>query len=388
MIKQKNLIFTTSKIEIHFMQKPNKYYIISGEASGDLHGSNLMKSILKKDPTAEFRFWGGDLMQSVGGTLVKHYRDLAFMGFLEVALNLRTILRNIKFCKKDIKNYHPDVLILVDYPGFNLRIAKFAKSLGIKVVYYISPQLWAWKEGRVETIKKYVDEMLVILPFEKDFYKKHGVEAHFVGHPLLDAISDLKEINADDFRRENGLNEKEIIALLPGSRKQEIRKMLGVMLSVRHNFPHYQFVIAGAPSLPKEFYAEFLTDDVHFMSNKTYDLLRCSKVALVTSGTATLETALLKTPEVVCYRGSWVSYQIAKRLVKHIKFISLVNLIMDKEVVKELIQNDLNTENLTQELHKILEPTHREKLLAEYQKLHLLLGGEGASDRASEIIVK
>lgn len=365
-----------------------KYYIIAGEASGDLHGSNLMKSILKKDPTAEFRFWGGDLMQSVGGTLVKHYRDLAFMGFLEVILNLRTILRNIKFCKKDIETYRPDVLILVDYPGFNLRIAKFAKSLGIKVVYYISPQLWAWKEGRVETIKKYVDEMLVILPFEKDFYKKHGVETHFVGHPLLDAISGLKPINANDFRQENGLNEKEIIALLPGSRKQEIRKMLGVMLSVRQNFPDYQFVIAGAPSLSKEFYTEFLADDVHFVSNKTYDLLRCSKVALVTSGTATLETALLKTPEVVCYRGSWVSYQIAKRLVKHIKFISLVNLIMDKEVVKELIQNDLNTENLTQELNKILEPTHREQLLAEYDKLHLLLGGEGASDRASEVIVK
>lgn len=367
---------------------PKKYYIIAGEASGDLHGSNLMKSILKKDPTAEFRFWGGDLMQSVGGTLIKHYKDLAFMGFLEVVLNLRTILRNIKFCKKDIETYRPDVLILVDYPGFNLRIAKFAKSLGIKVVYYISPQLWAWKEGRVETIKKYVDEMLVILPFEKDFYKKHGVEAHFVGHPLLDAISGLKEINADDFRRENGLNNKKIIALLPGSRKQEIRKMLGIMLSVRQNFPHHQFVIAGAPSLPKEFYAEFLTDDVYFVSNKTYDLLRCSDAALVTSGTATLETALLKTPEVVCYRGSWVSYQIAKRLVKHIKFISLVNLIMDKEIVKELIQNDLNTQNLTQELNKILEPTHREKLLAEYKKLHLLLGGEGASDRASEVIVK
>lgn len=370
------------------MQKSNKYYIIAGEASGDLHASNLMKAILKKDPNAEFRFWGGDLMQSVGGTLVKHYRDLAFMGFLEVALNLRTILRNIKFCKKDIENYHPDVLILVDYPGFNLRIAKFAKLLGIRVVYYISPQLWAWKEGRVETIRKYVDEILVILPFEKDFYKKHGIEAYFVGHPLLDAISGLKEIKSDDFKQENGLNAKKIIALLPGSRKQEIRKMLGLMLSIRSKFPNYQFVIAGAPSLPKEFYNEFLTDDVRFVSNKTYDLLRCSDAALVTSGTATLETALLKTPEVVCYRGSWISFQIAKRLVKHIKFISLVNLIMDKEVVKELIQNDLTTENLERELQKVLEPTHREKLLMEYEKLHLLLGGEGASDRAAEVIVK
>lgn len=370
------------------MQKPNKYYIISGEASGDLHASNLMKAILRKDPTAEFRFWGGDLMQSVGGTLVKHYRDLAFMGFLEVIQNLGTILKNIKFCKEDIKNYQPHTLILVDYPGFNLRIAKFAKSLGIRVVYYISPQLWAWKEGRVETIKKYVDEMLVILPFEKDFYKKHGVEAHFVGHPLLDAISGLKPIDADDFRRENGLNDKEIIALLPGSRKQEVRGMLGVMLSVVPFFPNYQFVIAGAPSLPKEFYNEFLTNDVHFVSNKTYDLLRCSRAALVTSGTATLETALLKIPEVVCYRGSWVSYQIAKRLVKHIQYISLVNLIMNKEVVKELIQNDLNTNNLTQELKKILSEEPRTQMLEEYDKLHLLLGGEGASDRAAEVIVR
>lgn len=375
-------------METNFMQKPNKYYIISGEASGDLHASNLMKAILRKDPTAEFRFWGGDLMQSVGGTLVKHYRDLAFMGFLEVIQNLGTILKNIKFCKEDIKNYQPHTLILVDYPGFNLRIAKFAKSLGIRVVYYISPQLWAWKEGRVETIKKYVDEMLVILPFEKDFYKKHGVEAHFVGHPLLDAISGLKPIDANDFRRENGLNDKEIIALLPGSRKQEVRGMLGVMLSVVPFFPNYQFVIAGAPSLPKEFYNEFLTNDVHFVSNKTYDLLRCSSAALVTSGTATLETALLKIPEVVCYRGSWVSYQIAKRLVKHIQYISLVNLIMNKEVVKELIQNDLNTKNLTQELHKILSEEPRTQMLAEYDKLHLLLGGEGASDRAAEVVVK
>jgi len=299
-----------------------KYYIISGEASGDLHGSNLMKAILKKEPDAEFRFWGGDLMKEVGGTLVKHYKDLAFMGFLEVVLNLKTILRNIKFCKEDIKKHQPNVLILVDYPGFNLRIAKFAKSLGIKVVYYISPQLWAWKEGRVETIKKYVDEMLVILPFEEDFYKKHSVKAHFVGHPLLDAISNLKPIDSQEFKKQNNLDSKEIIALLPGSRKQEIRKMLGLMLSVTSYFKDYQFVIAGAPSLPKEFYDEFLTDDVHFVSNKTYDLLRSSKAALVTSGTATLETALLKIPEVVCYRGSWVSYQIAKRLVKHIKFIS------------------------------------------------------------------
>lgn len=364
-----------------------KYYIISGEASGDLHGSNLMKAILKEEPHAKFRFWGGDLMQSVGSTLVKHYKDLAFMGFWEVIQNLGTILKNIKFCKKDIKNYHPDVLILIDYPGFNLRIAKYAKKLGIKVVYYISPQLWAWKEGRVDIIKKYVDEMLVILPFEKDFYKKHAVSSHFVGHPLLDAISGLKEISPENFRKENGLNEKEIIALLPGSRKQEVKKMLNIMLSIAPYFKDYQFVIAGAPSLPKDFYSDFLTPDVHFISNKTYDLLRCSKAALVTSGTATLETALLKIPEVVCYKGSWISYQIAKRLVKHIKYISLVNLIMNKEVVKELIQNELNTKNLKTELQKILEKEKREIIIEEYEKLHSLLGGQGASQRAAKLIV-
>lgn len=365
-----------------------KYYIIAGEASGDLHASNLMKALLEKDKNAEFRFWGGDLMQQVGGTLVKHYRDLAFMGFLEVAKNLKTILGNIKKCKEDLQNYQPDVLILVDYPGFNLRIAEFAKGLGIKVIYYISPQLWAWKEGRVETIKKHVDEMLVILPFEEDFYKKHQYEAHFVGHPLLDAISGLKEINAEAFKKENGLNDKEIIALLPGSRKQEVEKMLSMMLSVRPFFKEYQFVIAGAPSLPKDFYEKFVDDDVHFVSNKTYDLLRCSKAALVTSGTATLETALLNIPEIVCYRTSKVSYEIGKRLVKNIKYISLVNLIMDKEVVKELIQKELNTQNLVAELHLILEGENREKILKNYELLREKLGGKGASNKAAEIITQ
>ena len=364
-----------------------KYYIIAGEASGDLHESNLMKAIKRKDSHAEFRFWGGDLMQEQGGVLVKHYRDLAFMGFIEVIQNLGTILKNIKRCKQDLQHYQPDTLILVDYPGFNLRIAKFAKELGIRVVYYISPQLWAWKEGRVETIKKYVDEMLVILPFEKDFYKKHQVEAHFVGHPLLDAISDLPPIDSHSFKKENQLSDKEIIALLPGSREQEVRKMLDLMLSVRADFKEYQFVIAGAPSLPKEFYHHFVDDDVHFVSNKTYDLLRCSKAALVTSGTATLETALLKVPEVVCYRGSTISYEIAKRLVKHIKYISLVNLIMDKEVVKELIQKDLNTENLIAELQLILHGEKRETMLKEYDILRSRLGGAGASDHAADIIV-
>ncbi len=365
-----------------------KYYIIAGEASGDLHGSNLIKALKQKDSHAEFRFWGGDLMAAQGGIMVKHYKDLAFMGFLEVAKNLRTILNNIKFCKEDIRNHRPDILILVDYPGFNLRIAKFAKELGIKVIYYISPQLWAWKEGRVEVIRKYVDEMMVILPFEEDFYKKHGVHSHFVGHPLLDAISDLKDINIENFKSENRLNEKEIIALLPGSRKQEVEKMLDIMLSVRPYFKEYQFVIAGAPSLPKEFYQKYVDENVHFVSNRTYDLLRCSKAALVTSGTATLETALLNIPEVVCYRGSKISYAIAKRLVKNISYISLVNLIMDREVVKELIQNNLNTKNLVEELRKIIDGEKRIGILKEYELLRQKLGGSGASEKAAEVILK
>ncbi|WOC52642.1 lipid-A-disaccharide synthase [Bergeyella porcorum] len=374
-------------LENHKHIIPMKYYIIAGEASGDLHGSNLMKSILKKDSNAEFRFWGGDLMAAVAQQEpVKHYRDLAFMGFIEVVQNLGTILKNIKLCKKDIQAYRPDVLVLVDYPGFNLRIAQFAKSLGIRVVYYISPQLWAWKEGRVKTIKQYVDDMLVILPFEKDFYKKHQIEAHFVGHPLLDAISDLKPIDTEQFRAEHQLNNNPIIALLPGSRKQEVEKMLAMMLSVRSHFPDYQFVIAGAPSLPPSFYEKYVDDNVHFVSNKTYDLLRCSQAALVTSGTATLETALLGIPEVVCYRGSAISYAIAKRLVKHIRYISLVNLIMDREVVKELIQNDLTTENLVKELNLILNE-NRHRILEDYTELRQKLGGKGASDNAADIIV-
>lgn len=364
-----------------------KYYLIAGEASGDLHGSNLMKALKEKDRDAEFRFWGGDLMKAQGGTLVKHYKELAFMGFTEVVENLGTILNNIKFCKKDIAENHPDVVILIDYPGFNLRMARFVKSIGIKVVYYISPQLWAWKEGRVKLIRKYVDEMLVILPFEKDFYKKHQVEADFVGHPLLDAIGDLKPIDPAKFKKENNLSSKEIIALLPGSRKQEVTKMLHLMLSVRPFFKEYQFVIAGAPSLDREFYKQFVDEQVSFISNKTYDLLRCSKAALVTSGTATLETALLGIPEVVCYRGSAISYAIAKRLVKNIEYISLVNLIMDREVVKELIQNELTTEHLAYQLELILMEATRSTLLSDYKALREKLGGKGASERAADIIV-
>ncbi|WP_196885350.1 lipid-A-disaccharide synthase [Aureivirga sp. CE67] len=366
-----------------------KYYIIAGEASGDLHGSNLMKSILKKDPEAEFRFWGGDLMQSVGGTLVKHYRDLAFMGFIEVLMNIKTILKNIKFCKADILEYKPDTIIFIDYPGFNMRIAEFAKNHGIKTDYYISPQIWAWKEGRIKKIKRDVDEMYVILPFEKDFYeKKHQFPVHFVGHPLIDAIADRTQVDDKTFRTENNLDlEKPIIALLPGSRKQEITNMLEVMLSVTENFPEYEFVIAGAPSQDFSFYEQFITkDNIKFISNKTYDLLSLSYAALVTSGTATLETALFKVPEIVCYKTSNISYQIAKRLI-NLKFISLVNLIMDKEIVVELIQGEFNKKRLTSELEKILTMKKREELFENYYDLEEKLGGKGASDNTAELII-
>ena len=365
-----------------------KYYIIAGEASGDLHGSNLMKALYEEDPHAEIRFWGGDLMQKTGGTLVKHYRELAFMGFIEVVFNLKTILNNIKFCKKDILEFRPDVLIFIDYPGFNMRIAKWAKELHYKTHYYISPQIWAWKENRITAIKNDVDKMFVILPFEKSFYEdKHHFPVEFVGHPLIDAIHNQPVFDETVFRKENQLSEKPIIAVLPGSRKQEITKMLSVMLSVVDDFKEYQFVIAGAPSQDFEFYQKFISNkNIQFISNKTYDLLRCSTAALVTSGTATLETALFKVPEVVCYKGSWASYQIAKRIIT-LKYISLVNLIMDKEVVTELIQNECNTERIKEELQKLLEPDYRQKLLNNYDILEQKLGGTGASKKTAKLIV-
>jgi len=365
-----------------------KYYIIAGEASGDLHGSNLIKALKKEDPSADIRCWGGDLMEKAGATLVKHYRDLAFMGFVEVLMNIRTIFKNIKFCKQDIEKFNPDVIIFIDYPGFNMRIATWAKQKGIPTHYYISPQIWAWKENRIKAIKRDVDKMYVILPFEKDFYEtKHNFPVEFVGHPLIDAIHSRKNISQEEFIKENNLENKPIIALLPGSRKQEISKMLEIMLSVSDEFSDYQFVIAGAPSQEYSFYQTFLKKkNVHFVANKTYDLLSHSHAALVTSGTATLETALFKVPEVVCYKGSRISYEIAKRIIT-LKYISLVNLIMDKEVVKELIQNELNTKNLKAELQKILEPTYRQKLLAEYDELEQKLGGDGASEKTAKLIV-
>ena len=366
-----------------------KYYIIAGEASGDLHGSNLMKALYKEDVDAQIRFWGGDLMQKVGGTLVKHYRDLAFMGFVEVLFHLKTILNNIKTCKKDIAEFQPDVLIFIDYPGFNLRIAKWAKENKIKTHYYISPQIWAWKESRITEIKRDVDKMYVILPFEKDFYeKKHHYPVAFVGHPLIDAIHNHPAMDSVVFRKENNLNKKPIIAILPGSRKQEITKMLSVMLSVVNDFPDYQFVIAGAPSQEFSFYESFITNEnIKFVSNKTYDLLSNATAALVTSGTATLETALFKVPEVVCYKGSWISYQIAKRIIT-LKYISLVNLIMDEEVVTELIQEDCNKKRIREELKKLLDTNYRQALLQKYDTLEQKLGGIGASEKTAQLIVE
>jgi lipid-A-disaccharide synthase len=310
------------------------------------------------------------------------------MGFIEVVFNLKTILNNIKICKTDILNFQPDVIIFIDYPGFNMRIAKWAKEIGIKTHYYISPQIWAWKENRIKAIKRDVDFMYVILPFEKDYYEqKHQFPVTFVGHPLIDAIQDRKNIDFTTFITENKLSEKPIIAILPGSRKQEITKMLSVMLSVTADFPDYQFVIAGAPSQEFSFYQPFLKDqNIHFIANKTYDLLSHSHAALVTSGTATLETALFKVPEVVCYKGNWISYQIAKRILT-LKYISLVNLILDQEVVTELIQDDCNTQKIKSELEKILNPITRQRVLKDYAQLETKLGGPGASKKTAHLIV-
>ncbi|MBK9425217.1 MAG: lipid-A-disaccharide synthase [Bacteroidetes bacterium] len=365
-----------------------KYYIIAGEASGDLHASNLIKHLKNKDAGFTCRAWGGDLVQAQGVDLVKHYRDLAFMGFIEVVANLRTILRNIDFCKKDILAYKPDVLILVDYPGFNLRIADFAAKNGIHVIYYISPQIWAWKQSRIHQIKRNVNRMIVILPFEKDFYRKHDFNVDFVGHPLLDAISNrARNENANSFKSLNKLSDKPIIALLPGSRKQEIKTMLPLMLSVRNQFPDYQFVIGAAPSLEESFYKDITgNSDISIVFGQTYPLLENAFAALVTSGTATLETALFGVPEVVCYKGSLISYHIARQLIK-IKYISLVNLIMDREVVTELIQDDLNPARIKEELTRItLDETGRNRMLQDYESLKQKLGGTGASERAANLI--
>jgi len=368
-----------------------KYYIIAGEASGDLHASNLIKALKQRDPQADFRCWGGDLMQAAGGDIVKHYRELDYMGFWEVFIHLNTVLHNIKICETDILLYEPDALILVDYPGFNLRIAKFAKNHGLKVDYYISPQIWAWKKGRIKKIKKYVDEMLVILPFEEKFYAENGMKVHYVGHPLLDAVSrDLPEReDVKHFREEHKLDNREIIALLPGSRKQEITAILPKMLTMIPLFPQYQFVLSVVPWQPRELYDKYLNNiKIETVSGDSYPLLANAKAAVVASGTATLETAMIGTPEVVCYAGSEISYLIAKKLIKGISYISLVNLILDKPVVTELIQHDYNTPRLTKELQLITEDeAHIASMKADYQSLYQLLGNGSASAKAADVII-
>lgn len=360
-----------------------KYYIIAGEASGDLHGSNLIRQLKQLDTAADIRCWGGDLMQQAGGSLVKHYKELAFMGFIEVVMNLRTVLRNIDFCKKDITDWQPDILVLIDYAGFNLRIAEWGKQHGYRIVFYISPQVWAWKENRVKKIKQYVDKMLCILPFEQPFYQKWGYEVEYVGHPLVEVVKQAKEQPADP-----PFSDKPVIAILPGSRKQEVSVKLPIMLTMAKHFPDHQFIVAQAPSLDDAF-MQSLTGahpNVSTVTGQTYALLRQAQAALVTSGTATLETALFGVPEVVCYKGSAISYFFAKRLIK-VKYISLVNLVMDKLVVKELIQQDLTEENLLKELTALLQPGPvREQLKKDYATLWTRLGEKNASRRAAEVI--
>lgn len=359
-----------------------KYYIIAGEASGDLHGGHLIRAIRDQDPEAEIRCWGGEEMQEAGGILVKHYRELAYMGFWEVVAHLPAILKNLAFCKRDIAAFQPDVVVFIDYPGFNLRIAAWARKAKYKTAYYISPQVWAWKASRVKAIKRDIDEMIVILPFEKTFYERWGYSVHYVGHPLTQVIRAAREISHAP------MASRPLIALLPGSRQQEIQRKLPIMLTMVEAFPAYQFVVAQAPGIPGSFYDRIVADHpVMLLKGQTHALLQQSHAALVTSGTATLETALSHVPQVVCYLGNPVSYWLAKKLIK-IPYISLVNLIMDREVVRELIQKSLNTARLKLELQRILEGPARTEMLKDYQELEAILGDEPAAPRAAEIIHK
>jgi len=367
-----------------------KYYIVAGEASGDLHASNLIKKIKEKDSNAEICAWGGDLMEEAGAKVVKHIKELAFMGFTEVLLNLKTIKQNLSFCKKHILEYKPDALILIDYPGFNLRIAEFAHQHDIKVFYYISPQVWAWKKSRIKKIEKFVDHMFVILPFEKDFYKDNNFEVTYVGHPLIESVESFK-ISSDSKKIEGLSTDKKLIVLMPGSRKQEIKKVLPIMLSVKKSYLDFEWIIAGAPAIDKEFYSEIIKgEEIEILFNETYSLLNNAYAALVTSGTATLETALFNVPQVVCYKGGWLSYNIGKILVNKevVRFIALVNLLLNKEVVKELIQSDLSVIKLNAELQKLInDKQYRAMIKEDYSKLQNLLGSEIASEKVASLII-
>ncbi|MFD1257339.1 lipid-A-disaccharide synthase [Mucilaginibacter terrae] len=363
-----------------------KYYLVAGEASGDLHGANLMKALKKQDPQAQFRFFGGDLMLAEGGTLVQHYSTMAYMGFVEVAINLPAILKNMKTCKADIASWQPRVVILIDFPGFNMKIAEFAKARGLLVCYYISPKVWAWNQKRVFKIKKVVDHLFCILPFEVDFYKQFNMKVDYVGNPLLDAVAAFTP--DDDFLIKNQLQGKKIIALLPGSRKQEISRLLPEMVKVAQQFPGYQFVIAGAPTFNSNYYQQYLGGaELPVVFHATYDLLHYASAAIVASGTATLETALFDVPQVVVYKANQIMVTAARIFLK-IKYISLVNLIMDKRVVQELIQEDCNTETISTELDKLVAGNYRDEMLNHYAQLHVLMGKPGASAHTAELIVK
>ncbi len=369
-----------------------KYYLIVGEASGDLHASNLMRALQHEDPQAEFRFFGGDLMKAVGGTCVKHYRELAYMGFIPVLLHLRTIFRNMDYCKKDVEAWQPDVLILVDYPGFNLKIAEYIKQhTRIPVYYYISPKIWAWKEYRIKNIKRDVDELFSILPFEVDFFKKHQYPVHYVGNPCVDAVDDFRKNGQETFSEfiaANGLENRPIIALLAGSRRQEIKDNLSRMIEVARSFPQYQFVVAGAPGIEPDFYKQYIDSSTKIVFGQTYRLLQQAEAALVTSGTATLETALFRVPQVVCYytaAGKLVSF--LRRHILKVKYISLVNLIADCEVVTELVADGMTVANIKKELAKIVPGgSGRSLMLSEYDRLIAILGEPGASERAASQI--
>lgn len=365
-----------------------RYYIVAGEASGDMHGANLMEQLAKEDGNSSFRVWGGDKMKAQGAVLVKHYKDHAYMGFLPVIMNLKAIQRNFKFIEKDIKEYCPDVLILIDYSGFNLRVAERIKKTGIKIYYYISPQVWAWRTHRVKKIKALVDKMIVVLPFEKEFYRSKGMNVSYFGHPILDAFEkdNSNLLSKMDFLFRNQLDNRPVVALLPGSRRQEISAMLPIMLEVTDSFPTHQFVIAGAPSFDRIFYSKYLNKkNVTLVFDQTHQLLSCADYALVTSGTATLETALYNVPQIVCYKTGALTYQLVKKLIK-VKFISLVNLILDEEIVKELIQDDFNAENLRIELAKLMVETYKTKLLKAYALLKEKLGSGGTSEKVAKHI--
>lgn len=361
-----------------------KYYFIAGEASGDLHASNCMREILKIDKEAQFAFTGGDMMEEVSKRKAAiHIKEMAFMGFVDVLKNLSSIKKNFDRAKQDILQFNPDLLVLVDYPGFNLRMAKWATEQGLKVDFYISPTVWAWKEKRVIDIKKYTHKLFVILPFEEAFYQKHNHKVYFVGNPLIDAIENAKETFSDKatFIKKNALLDKPIIAVLPGSRVQEIERMLKIMLDVTLQFKNYQFVVAGANNLPKHQYDSLIKYNIKVVFNQTYELMHHAEAGIIKSGTSTLESALMNLPQVVCYKGGGLSFQIAKLLV-NIKYISLPNLILDKGIIKELVQNDLTSENISKELDRLLnDKEYKEQILTEYKRLNEMLGGKGASAR-------